>query len=59
VLREAAEYASAVAAERSGIAHAQVAISLADVEAGSLVLAAPCWGTTASGSSNGCARPRI
>lgn len=41
VLREAAEYASAVAAERYGITHAQVAISLADVEAGSLELAAP------------------
>ena len=41
VLHEAAEYASAIAADRSGIAHAQVAISLADVEAGSLELAAP------------------
>jgi UDP:flavonoid glycosyltransferase YjiC (YdhE family) len=41
VLHEAAEYASAVAAERSGIAHAQVAISLAEVEAASLDLAAP------------------
>ena len=41
VLHEAAEYASAVAAERCGIAHAQIAISLADVEAGSLDLAAP------------------
>lgn len=41
VLREPAEYASAVAAERCGVAHAQVAISLAEVEAGSLDLAAP------------------
>jgi UDP:flavonoid glycosyltransferase YjiC (YdhE family) len=41
VLHEAAEFASAVAAERRGIAHAQVAISLADVEASSLVLAEP------------------
>jgi UDP:flavonoid glycosyltransferase YjiC (YdhE family) len=41
VLHEAAEYASAIAAERCGVAHAQVAISLAEVEAGSLVLAAP------------------
>ena len=41
VLHEAAEYASAIAAERCGIAHAQVAISLAEVEAGSLDLAAP------------------
>ena len=41
VLHEAAEYASAIAAERCGIAHAQVAISLAEVEAGSLDAAAP------------------
>jgi hypothetical protein len=41
VLHEAAEYASAIAAERCGVAHAQVAISLADVEAASLDLAAP------------------
>jgi UDP:flavonoid glycosyltransferase YjiC (YdhE family) len=41
VLHEAAEYASAVAAERRGIAHAQVGVSLAEVEAGSLDLAAP------------------
>jgi hypothetical protein len=39
-VHEAAEYASAVAADRSGIPHAQVAISLAQVEAGSLDLAA-------------------
>ena len=41
VLHEAAEYASAIAAERCGVAHAQIAISLAEVEAGSLELAAP------------------
>ncbi len=41
VLHEAAEYASAIAAERCGVAHAQVAISLAEVEAGSLAAAAP------------------
>jgi hypothetical protein len=41
VLHEAAEYASAIAAERAGVAHAQVAISLAEVEAGSLDHAAP------------------
>jgi UDP:flavonoid glycosyltransferase YjiC (YdhE family) len=41
VLHEAAEYASAIAAERCGVPHAQVAISLAEVEAGSLELAAP------------------
>ena len=40
VLHEA-EYASAIAAERCGVAHAQVAISLAEVEADSLDLAAP------------------
>jgi UDP:flavonoid glycosyltransferase YjiC (YdhE family) len=40
VLHEAAEYASAIAAERCGVAHAQVAISLAEVESGSLELAA-------------------
>jgi UDP:flavonoid glycosyltransferase YjiC (YdhE family) len=39
VLHEAAEYASAIAAERCGVAHAQVAISLAEVESGSLELA--------------------
>ncbi|WP_020574924.1 glycosyltransferase [Actinopolymorpha alba] len=41
VLREPCEYASAVAASRAGIPHAQVAISLADIEASSLALAAP------------------
>ena len=41
VLRDPAEYASAVAAERLGIPHAQAAISLARVEAASLDLAAP------------------
>jgi hypothetical protein len=41
VMREAAEYASAIAAERCRVAHAQVAISLAEVEAASLDLAAP------------------
>jgi len=41
VLHEAAEYASAIAAQRCGVAHAQVAISLAEVEAGALELAAP------------------
>ena len=46
VLHEAAEHASAIAAERCGVAHAQVAISLAEVEAGSLDLAAPAWPST-------------
>lgn len=41
VLREPCEYASAVAAARRGIPHAHVAISLAEIEASSLVLAAP------------------
>jgi UDP:flavonoid glycosyltransferase YjiC (YdhE family) len=41
VLREPSEYASAVATERPGIRHAQVAISLADVEASTLELVAP------------------
>ena len=41
VLHEAAEYASAIAAHRCGVPHAQVAISLAEVEADSLELAAP------------------
>jgi UDP:flavonoid glycosyltransferase YjiC (YdhE family) len=41
ILREAAEYASAVAAERRGLPHAQVAIGLAEVESSSLALAAP------------------
>jgi UDP:flavonoid glycosyltransferase YjiC (YdhE family) len=41
VLHEAAEYASAIAAERHGIEHVQVAISQAEVEWGSLDLAAP------------------
>jgi UDP:flavonoid glycosyltransferase YjiC (YdhE family) len=41
VLHEAAEYASAIAAERRGIEHVQVAISQAEVEWGSLDLAAP------------------
>jgi UDP:flavonoid glycosyltransferase YjiC (YdhE family) len=40
ILRDPCEYASALAAERRGIPHAQVAISLAEVEAGSLKLAA-------------------
>ncbi|MFF3749204.1 glycosyltransferase [Streptomyces sp. NPDC002018] len=41
VLREPCEYASAVAAERAGVPHAQVAISAARIEAGALRLAAP------------------
>ena len=41
VLRDPCEYASAVAADRLGIRHAQVAISLASVEHASLDLAAP------------------
>ena len=41
VLHEPAEYAGAIAAERYGVTHVQVAISLAEVEAGSLDLAAP------------------
>jgi UDP:flavonoid glycosyltransferase YjiC (YdhE family) len=41
VVREPCEYASAVAAEHGHIPHAQVAISLAEVEAASLELAAP------------------
>jgi UDP:flavonoid glycosyltransferase YjiC (YdhE family) len=41
VLREPCEYASAVAAARSGTLIAQVAISFADVEAGSVAVAAP------------------
>ena len=41
VVREPCEYASAIAADRRGIPHAQVAISLAEIEAGSLKLAAP------------------
>ena len=46
VLHEAAEYAGAIAAERCGVAHAQVAISLAEVEADALDLAAPAWRST-------------
>ena len=41
VLRETCESASAVLAERTGTPAAQVAISLADVEAGSIATAAP------------------
>jgi len=41
VLRDPCEYASAVVAHRSGIAAAQVAIGLADVEWGSIDIAAP------------------
>jgi UDP:flavonoid glycosyltransferase YjiC (YdhE family) len=41
ILREPCEYASAIVAERTGVPHAQVAISLASVEEGSLGLAAP------------------
>jgi UDP:flavonoid glycosyltransferase YjiC (YdhE family) len=41
VLREPCEYASAVVAQQLGIAHAQVAISLAEAEAGSIAAAAP------------------
>ena len=40
VLREPCEYASAVVAQQMGIRHAQVAISLAEAEAGSIVAAA-------------------
>jgi hypothetical protein len=41
VIREPCEYASAVLAHRTGAPVAQVAISFADVEAGSIALAAP------------------
>ena len=41
VLREPCEYGSAIAAERQGIPHAQVAISLSSVEASSIGLVAP------------------
>jgi UDP:flavonoid glycosyltransferase YjiC (YdhE family) len=41
VLREPCEYASAVVAQRHGTAIAQVAISLAQAEAGSITMAAP------------------
>lgn len=41
VLREAAEYAAAIAAERRGLPHAQIAIGLAQIESWSLDLAAP------------------
>ena len=41
VLREPCEYASAVVAQHMGIRHAQVAISLAEAEAGSIATAAP------------------
>jgi UDP:flavonoid glycosyltransferase YjiC (YdhE family) len=41
VLREPCEYASAVVAQQMGIPNAQVAISLADAEVGSIAAAAP------------------
>jgi len=41
VLRDPCEYASAVVASRSGIPIAQIAISLAEPEAGSIAVAAP------------------
>jgi UDP:flavonoid glycosyltransferase YjiC (YdhE family) len=41
VVREANEYASAIAAERHGVPHARVAIGLAFTEAGALTLASP------------------
>jgi hypothetical protein len=41
VLHETCEYASVIAAERYGVAHAQVAISAAEAEAGAQRLAAP------------------
>ena len=41
VLRDPCEYASAIWAGRLGIRHAQVAISLAQAEAGSIAVAAP------------------
>ncbi|MGC2192332.1 MAG: glycosyltransferase [Candidatus Dormiibacterota bacterium] len=41
VLHETCEYASVIAAERYGVAHAQVAISAAAAEAGAQELAAP------------------
>jgi len=41
VLREPCEYAAAIAADRRGIRHAQVAISLAELEASCLSLVSP------------------
>ncbi len=41
ILREPCEYASAIAAERRGLPHAQVGIGLAEIESSSLALATP------------------
>jgi UDP:flavonoid glycosyltransferase YjiC (YdhE family) len=49
VLRDPCEYASAVVAQRFGIPTAQVAISLAEVEAGSIAAATPALETYRSG----------
>ncbi len=49
VLRDPCEYASAVVAQRLGIPTAQVAISLAEVEAGSIVAATPALEAHRSG----------
>jgi len=49
VLHEAAEFAGPIAADKHGIAHLQVAISLAEVEAASLELAAPALEPYGSG----------
>jgi UDP:flavonoid glycosyltransferase YjiC (YdhE family) len=48
VVREPNEYASAVAAERRGVAHARVGIGLALVEEGALALATPALEDVAS-----------
>jgi UDP:flavonoid glycosyltransferase YjiC (YdhE family) len=50
VLHEVAEYSSVIAAARNGIRHAQIAIGLAEVENGSLALAAPELETYATGT---------
>ncbi len=52
VVREPCEYASAIAADRLGIPHVQVAISLAQIEASSLALAAPVLEPYGSGIVN-------
>ncbi len=56
VVRELNEYASAIAAERHGVAHVRVAISLALVEEGALAIAAPALDDVQPGISGAIAR---
>jgi len=59
ILREPCEYASVIAQPPGQAVTAQVAISLAEAEAASIVAAGPLWRSTAGEWSTSCGPARI